>query len=633
MPITYSTVLELQEQLLPIDRHYLFGAGISGANNFKLPISTLIRWGQQYTANGLINSRLKNLPTLIEKCIQRGLTAYIPSLLVLGDEIMYGAGASSQSNSCIYKLAEGLANYTGVGTATNWLPTNYSVTSGADLASVAAYLADDGDTGPSWNSNQRRLYKNGWISNRFNGIIMSAFRNSEDTMTLNQIKELFEMICLTVKRKNIDMICVFPPPKMDPIYGPADSLKWINMGIECKKIASKHSVTWIDAWSDGFLEWCRTGETESGINVPNIDDTSHQRIANLLIECITSSNVEVYTNWNTPTQYRTGRFVGRYMDTSATSTVNITGYTQNTSVRALSRSQSISAGVSVYSLNSGGSIFFTAPAYCRGAILSLITTPSISGYASVIYANQTEITGVYCNSQIVKEKHVYIPFNNTNNAIGSMGTLSVNAISGSVYTQGVTFISDDLTMFNVIPVDKTTTGVWQDTSFSSEQWTSCSTTGSYLSINWYGSNLAWFHIRGRGRGKYTVSHDNGSTLTFDAYNNSADTDSNQNTNPTLADSEFLNEGYHTSVFTVIDKNSSSSGSDVSLSRFRSYSRNLDRKSLKTPVRNTTTYDVLDYWENAFIDTAISGNPYIKGWLPGSTTLSVSGGDAIVCLTR
>ena len=123
------------------------------------------------------------------------------------------------------------------------------------------------------------------------------------------------------------------------------------------------------------------------------------------------------------------------------------------------------------------------------------------------------------------------------------------------------------------------------------------------------------------------STDGGGASTQDMYGSSATRDQRH-----LAVAS-VPEGRHVTTFTVGGKNASSSGYGAQIMRFVVGSTQPAPSVRYMTARAGETVSVPAYYRAARIARALSGTPTLGFFGPGSASISVTGGDAVVELSR
>ena len=95
----------------------------------------------------------------------------------------------------------------------------------------------------------------------------------------------------------------------------------------------------------------------------------------------------------------------------------------------------------------------------------------------------------------------------------------------------------------------------------------------------------------------------------------------------------LAETWHSTVFTIVTKNASSSGNTVKFGRFLGFTYS-PMDDYRFVTVGTSSVNMPQYWKQARIETTLSGSPTVNTWVPGRSTISVGGsGVATLRVTR
>jgi hypothetical protein len=542
--------------------------------------------------------------------------------LAVGNSIVQGTGASTSSTAWTYRFAALVQAETAIGTVNDWAPINVGV-GGSQILVPLGYAADLLNASGAVVAGLSRSTRYGY------GLLMTMRNDTTTSMaTYNQRARALVRAMLAICE---DVIVVSEPPQISFTTGAVlDAAAWNNTARVMQEVAADYGCTYVDVWAKWMLEYRAGADLRPRMNDgthPN--DVGHDMIARLVFQAATA-----------PTVQRSAPVLDRGVMGEATLTMPVASYTPVTAsvgttafagltTPTTARQRQLAEGSTVaYSLantqtarfdcplpiwrvrpvvvqGTGGTGTMTLDGVSLGAAFSASGAGSTLEFPASTYAPGTPAPGVL----VVTSTH----------ASNTLRLLGVQIDTPPALDQHAAWPG------------ATESGTWGDATFaatgaaSAAAVRSSSTIGDYVDIAWYGIYLTFAVETGTDRGKLTEVTDGGASTEHDAY---------ATTGSYLYRSTGLKAlGWHATRLTVATKNASSSANTVAVGFYRTCLPP-DSSIGYVAMAAGETMPLHGTWRVAAVDRVLSGAPYVSGWTPAATTLTVAGtGAAVVRLGR
>jgi lysophospholipase L1-like esterase len=601
--------------------------------------------------SAIIVPRHRRLASSIQRVRASTSTTQIPRGIALGNSIMQGTGNTVYNSNLPYRVANRLATATGVGSETSWLPSNYA-TGGTTTADVVPYVAFNNDAALS-KVPQRGALFTGTTAPVY--ALLLTLRNDAAQISLADSGLLLRTTLNMLKRQNCDAILIIDPPQIDTTTGAiVDGATWEGFAAQARQIASDEGATLVDAWNHFKLKQAQGQDLRLWMSdALHPSDAGYDEIASLVVASMLAPSTQTVAPFDHDIYDGRVTAVSSY---TATGQTNGFGSIPNFPATGPSARKVQMTSESVYRgylLNNGQSDNFAAPTGAKGIILTYVDgivggTLRVNHRSTVLPAAAAPLT-ITPSGNFVRSRSIYIPINGASAPEMQLYNCIVNATvpsGSSPWILGVTWIVPEMSEYHETWPGAATTGTWSFStipagstfnlnyaSLASHLNNEGAGGSGSLSFSWYGSALNFFAEVGTGHGQVNMAIDGGANSLIDLYAAGGGAGAMQS----FIAGFNLTEGWHTVTFTNAGTtNTSSTGYKINIGGFRSSSYAPDPSSREMTIGVGETHYLPDFWKRAVVSKMVLGAPSIDKWLPGQTTLSLSGfaGDiAIVRLER
>lgn len=606
-----------------------FWLGDSQTTGGILQVSGL---SDQYAhSQGYIVARHKNLETRLQQALKGATSAYAFGSNFMGNSIAEGDGSASPTNRPPAVLGADLAAYTGISSGT-WPPNSYGV-GGSTTATPIAMVATNLD---SLNANQigTPIRGTAWPSNT--ALVMYSplitIRNDAGLIPVAKWGGWIRTLLRTLKQRGTDPILVIDPPKINITTGALldTASNWLPWRATALRVAADEGATVVDIW--GW--WVELSERGFDLRQISNDGTHPNDTGNAIMTATIQQAIitpsPIYAPLANSYFDNTDGFcpTNTFIDFNGSGTVAIStlGTLIGPTDRMIQRAESTPQ---VYSLSSGGAVFFRCPIPWVSVIISYLAAPTFTGSPSVQMQGGTVLapdsgSSTYTAQFIREYDERYDP---SGSAVNTTQFVGVHASGGPVYVLGATFICQYIRECHQRWAACTLASNWTNTTDTytgqSTNTISSSTVGDTCTVVWYGSSLGCCVTTGPAEGKVAIATDGGGSTTFDNYSASAQ--------HLLPLSIFTgSNGWHTTILTVATKNGSSSGNDVTIGMWSVTSQVGNPNSMDISLNAGEVFQLPDYWTNALLIQTLSGSPTPQtNWVTGATTYTLGGSGAAV----
>lgn len=538
----------------------------------------------------------------------------------VGNSIVQGSGASSASNTWMYKFTSAVRDEVVIGVANDWSPLNLGV-GGSQIVVPMAYVADYLNTAGLVVPGTLRgpKYPYGLLMTMRNDTNTTpAVWNQRARATLRAMLQICE-----------DVVVVSENPQMNYTTGVVtDGAAWLQVSNIMQEIAGEFGCTFVDVWAKWMMEY-RAG---ASLKVRMQDSTHPNDLGHNLIGELVKQGVF------TPSLQRGGGAIrDRGGDDPARILMPIASYTPVSVPVATSavsvvtpttarQTQLVEGSTVAYSLTTGQTARFDCPLPIYRVRPSVAQGNSAGGE---LFLDGVSLGTFSSSAGSVLE----FPAASLIPATPKPGVVTITPTNaGPLRLFGVQYDCPQVQEQHVTWPGGTESGTWGAATFSAAGVAdtaavrSSSTVADYIDITWYGIYLTFAIQTGAAVGKLTEATDGGSGTTYDGY--TAGTASYL-----YRSTPLMSVGWHTTRLTVATKNASSSANTVAVGLYRTCLPP-DSSVGYIAVAQAETVTLGSRWTTATIDRALSGTPYVSGWTSGATTLALGGtGGAIVRLGR
>lgn len=595
--------------------YYVGDGSTAGGVAQTIPFSA-----HQLRSLGIIVPRGRNYSYSIREAMQSANTASIPGGYVVGNSIAGGAGASGQTTTSWWSICGSkLATFAGIGTQANWSPSNVGI-AGATVFNILGYLSDNCDGSPTVPTRSRL-----WNTTPVYITIGPTYRN-DGGIPIAQWSMALRCAAQACKRHNVDCVMVTDPPNINMTTGAILDLSMEPYRLAMRQIASDEGATLVDWW---LWDWLQTQFGVSLISKRAVDgvhpnDVGHSEGGNLLYAALTAGGVAPAPAFGRPSDVFLGQnfIVSAFVGVNSPPSLSTLPLLSN-SARNIQRNTENNKG---YVLGSGSSMIFPSPGGARMAAIACCQDPANTGTLTALMLGNSIATGLSWATGTGYESTQYVSITaNTN----SPGQFKLTAVGGQVSVLGVTFIGAWLNEFHTASPDPVAvaTGTWGADTIAADNTiygattptaVSSSTVGDTWVRAWYGDTCSIHLEKSNAVGKITYSTDGGGSSTFDCYTTAG------TFGVDLRLASGVTVGWHTTTVTVATKNASSSSNLIKLCGFRSAVSLPDPIVWDFPLVVGETLQLPDFWAEAYVVRALTGTPYINQWVPGQSSVSLTG---------
>lgn len=640
------TVIYTQSQIIWTTDTNLWYRGDNVTLGGVVSANALAFTRQELINRGIIVNRSQNITAKLAKVIETASTANIPRHFGLGNSIMQQAGADSGFG---FETVMGATMSTaiGVGTSTQWKFTGNWGVGGNVMTSPVCYLADSPISGTqTWAPRRVGMFTNVDIVT-----ILSTRNEVSGGLTTTIYREMTRVALQQCKRHKVDAILFIENP----------TINWTNAGggvgditatdlstfplyanIE-KQIAAQEGASVIDAWTyfktlqDMGLNlipfYTSTTGQRDGVHPGNI---GHRDMGNLMAELLQSQSIATKYNYDRP--LITGgqiQAIATWQNIYDDADVAWTDGTLSTpATNSTARARQLSEATPT--IKTQAQFFYMTPAPAVGIIVNWWTSSASTGTASL----QIGASGVFVTTftppqaSIGWEKPVYYPITGADlNNPSTFPFLTINKVSGAqISLVGTVWICPLVTESHDVFPNTVEVGTWSGATLGastfnySQAGRTSDSIGDTATLTWYGSQISAIFKLGPDCGKVSYATDGAGATTIDLYSAST------GTMRYITDATPTTESWHTTVFTVVAKNASSSDNNVTYSKITIQTKIPDSSYTNISVGSGETVQLVDSFKSAVVTNVISGTPVLKH-TKDSSTITLSGGAAVLKLDR
>lgn len=536
-----------------------------------------------------------------------------------GNSIVQGTGSTSASTTWLFRLGVKLAaGSAALDTNSNFAPSNNGV-GGSMVYTPLSYAADRVTSAGNLTVSTARG------TDRPYALLMSM--RNEAAAPLSAVTAWPQLLRVTLrqlKRTHGDVLMVTDPPLINITTGVVlDSTTWANLAAVTSRVCADEGVTLVDFWSYAMWLYAQGVDLRPfSYDGTHPNDAGHDLIAALVYQALFTPREASADAGTTGSLREASLAVAAAVYDASVAPASVATVSSFATTSTARKNETGEGTTSAYSVTSAQTITFHCPLPAYRVIVQYVQGGSATGTAT--------FNGVSAGSLTSSSTATVIELASASTvATPAPGKLVITGAANTLKILGVTFITAD-------PVDQhdtwpgaTEVGSWSSATFGGAGMATSgaarvsSTVGNTLTVAWYGTRLTYALESGTGFGKISEATDGGATTTTDCYSTTSE--------QTFVATPVVTEGWHSTVFTIVTKNASSSANAVRVGLLKSYLPPSSKVAFVS-VGSGEVMPLPGKWRSAALVETISGTPVLR-WTPYASTITLTGGAAIVRLER